>query len=181
MGDSGLRLIMGVRKAQASLYDKGLPVASSGGIEGRGYSVGVVDGSGLVSGSVFFVIKASNPPYSSGLNGFDEEGFDVFDKDGIVVGGSVAFFERRSSLYFSASRSMRLVTWEERKYRSGMSSRGTRMSDNKDSSPGLRDSVIVAVKYLPFDPIPQFFQRLEDNLERIAFIVVEEPRDVFKQ
>jgi hypothetical protein len=55
------------------------------------------------------------------------------------------------------------------------------MSDNDDPLPVLGNAEIFAVKHLPLEVIPQFIQRLEDCSKRPAFVVIEEPFDVFKK
>ena len=55
------------------------------------------------------------------------------------------------------------------------------MSDNEDALPVLRDSVILAVKHLPLDVIPQVIKRGDDSGNGTPFIVRKYPSDVFKE
>ena len=67
----------------------------------------------------------------------------------------------------------------ERKYFwSGCSSK---MSNNEHALPVLRDSVILAVKHLPLQIIPQLNKRSEDCGEGCTAVVAEEAFDIFKE
>lgn len=65
----------------------------------------------------------------------------------------------------------------ERKNFSGTSV--SKMSDKEHSLPVLGYAVIFAVKYLPFDAIPQFRQGLEDNSESSPVFMRQKSFDVF--
>lgn len=72
-----------------------------------------------------------------------------------------------------------LIARGERKYLgSGCASK---MSDNEYPFPVLRDTIILAVKHLPLEVIPQLIKRLDDGFERLPLLVTEKPFYVFKQ